>query len=121
MVHKKALILIAHGSRVAKTQQEMDAYVETISRESPNLLVYGCYMEIQKPDLSETMTQVIESGVKFIQVLPLFIFEGRHMREDIPAQVEACQREFPNLSIELLPYIGGTSFFADALLKSIQA
>jgi len=120
MVQKKALILIAHGSRVAKTQEEMDRYVSSLSKQLPQVLVRGAYMEIQSPDLAQTMREIIEAGAQSIQVLPLFIFEGRHMRQDIPAQVEQCRVSFPDQMIELLPYIGGTSFFIEALLSSVR-
>ena len=90
---KKALILIAHGSRVEATQKEMTSLVQKV-QEATDALVLGCYMEIQSPNLSEAVAKAVEEGAQTISVLPLFVFRGRHMIEDIPSQVEECQQKF---------------------------
>ncbi|MCM8543266.1 MAG: CbiX/SirB N-terminal domain-containing protein, partial [Lentisphaeraceae bacterium] len=85
---EKGLILIAHGSRVAKAAEEMQALVEKIQKNLPAYSVKEAYMEIQYPGLLDTIESFINDGVQEIDILPLFFFEGRHMRDDIPAQVK---------------------------------
>ena len=93
---------------VRQLQQKLQAYS-----------VKEAYMEIQEPDLKMTIESFVEEGVKVIDVLPLFFFEGRHMRDDIPAQVSECQEKFADCEIRLLPYIGSTEAFANALVESV--
>ena len=116
---EKALILIAHGSRVKKTADEMQLLVDRVQAGLLDTAVQAAYMEIQTPGLMEVVESQVEKGVKEISVLPLFFFEGRHMRDDIPAQVEECMNLFSDCEIKLLPYIGQTEAFAKALVESV--
>lgn len=116
---ENGLILIAHGSRVAKAATEMEALVEKIQVKLTDYTVKEAYMEIQNPNLMETIESLISSGHKKINVLPLFFFEGRHMRDDIPAQVQECQEKYSECEINLLPHIGSTGAFANALIESV--
>lgn len=116
---EKGLILIAHGSRVAKAAEEMQALVEKVQKNLPAYSVKEAYMEIQSPGLLDTIESFINDGVQEIDILPLFFFEGRHMRDDIPAQVKECQQKYSDCQIKLLPYIGSSDFFAGALIDSV--
>jgi len=116
---EKALILIAHGSRVKKTAEEMQRLIDRVQLRFSDRKVVAAYMEIQSPGLVETVDDQIKKGAKEISILPLFFFEGRHMREDIPSQVSECKEKFPECNIELLPYIGSSEHFANAVVESV--
>lgn len=118
---EKAVILIAHGSRLQKTADEMNEMVEKLQRTMPESLIKPAFMELQQPDLKSAMNEVLEEGVKKINVVPLFFFTGRHMRDDIPAQVEACRLEYPDCEIILQPCFGHTEQFIGALKDSVSA
>ncbi|MCM8525520.1 MAG: CbiX/SirB N-terminal domain-containing protein [Lentisphaeraceae bacterium] len=119
MNSEKGLILIAHGSRVAKAAEEMERLVGKVQQKLTDYKVKEAYMEIQSPGLLDSIESFIEEGIREIDVLPLFFFEGRHMRDDIPAQVKESQEKFTDCKIKLLPYIGSSDFFADALINSV--
>ena len=119
MKTEKALILIAHGSRVKKTAEEMQSLVEKIQAKVPDRRVTAAYMEIQSPGLLDVVSEQVENGAVIIDILPLFFFEGRHMRDDIPAQVNECLEKFQKCEINLLPYIGSSEHFANALVDSV--
>lgn len=116
---ENGLILIAHGSRVAKAATEMEALVANIQTKLTGYTVREAYMEIQNPNLQETIESFVESGIKKVDILPLFFFEGRHMRDDIPAQVKECQERSPDCEIRLLAHIGSVDSFANALVESV--
>lgn len=120
MKYKKALILIAHGSRVTSTQEEMTAMVQKIGASLPDTLVLGAYMELQEPNLEQTIEMVIAQETMRVDILPLFVFKGRHIRDDIPAQVEDCQKRFPTCNIVLQRYIGSSEFFVKAIADSVD-
>lgn len=119
MKDQKGLILISHGSRVKKAEEEMQQLVALVQSSLSDYEVKEAYMEIQSPDLLSSIKSFIQSGFNEIHVLPLFFFEGRHMRDDIPQQVKECQEEFPECKIKLLPHIGSTEAFAKALVESV--
>ena len=118
---EKAVILIAHGSRVQQTADEMDAIIDKLKLSMPKSLILPAFMEIQQPDLKSTMSTALKQGVSKINVVPLFFFTGRHMRDDIPAQVEECRQEYPECEIILQDCFGKTDEFIIALKDSVSA
>ena len=121
MKEKKALILIAHGSRVKQTSEEMNALVQQLEQKCTDFLVEGAFMELQKPDIFTVAEGLVEHGVSQIWVLPLFIFEGRHMREDIPQQVEDCRQRHEGCKFELLGHVGSSDFFINSLFSLLTS
>ena len=121
MNYKKALILIVHGSRVTSTADEMNSLVEKIAQNMSDTCVIGAYMEIQSPCLEEAVEVARSQGVKEIDVLPLFVLKGRHIKDDIPSQVLDCQQKFTDCTIKSKPYIGSSEFFIKAITDSVRA
>lgn len=51
--------------------------------------------------------QTLSIGLTHIQLLPLFLLPGIHVKEDIPAAVNQAQQSIgPNVRIELRPHLG---------------
>ena len=118
---EKAVILIAHGSRVQQTADELDEIISKLQASMPDRLILPAFMELQQPDLKTSMNKALELGIKKINVVPLFFFTGRHMRDDIPAQVEECKKAYPDCEIVLQECFGKTSGFITALMDSVAA
>lgn len=87
-----ALILLAHGSSDPKWrapfEQFRDALVPRLG--TPIRLAY---MELCEPSLEATVAELSEGGIHQIEVLPLFFAAGRHLRKDVPAQIDALKAE----------------------------
>lgn len=116
---EKAVIIIAHGSRLQQTADEMDELVEKLQASMSHTLVVPAFMELQQPDLKHALSTVTEQGIKTISIVPLFFFTGRHMRDDIPAQVKEARGLYPDCDISMSPCIGHTNEFVEALKKSV--
>jgi sirohydrochlorin cobaltochelatase len=54
-------------------------------------------------------------GVTVIQVLPLFLAMGKHLRTDIPALAARIKLDYPELEIAFLPALGEAPEFVAAL------
>ncbi|MGB3492559.1 MAG: sirohydrochlorin chelatase [Elainellaceae cyanobacterium] len=66
--------------------------------------------------LVEFAREAREQGYSHVQIIPLFLMAGVHVREDIPAEVEAARSELgdrPHLI--LCPYLGSHPHLADYL------
>ena len=113
----KATILMVHGSRVQATADEFNAMIDKLNAQSTDTKYFPCYMEIQSPDLKEALPAVIADGYKEIALLPLFVLEGRHIRQDIPAQFEEAQEKYPEIKLTLEKYIGAQDVFVQAVLN----
>ena len=53
-------------------------------------------------------------------LLPLFFAAGRHLREDVPGQLEEIAREHP-VSLHLLDPVGQHPAFVDALASIVES
>ncbi|MEP0074303.1 MAG: CbiX/SirB N-terminal domain-containing protein [Marinomonas sp.] len=110
------IILLAHGSPDPLWKEPFESLYSQISQ------MYGAdnsslaYMELTTPTLEEAVA-ALSSNVKQVAVLPLFLAVGRHLRKDVPSQIEALQRS--DLEIKLLPPIGEDTLVQSAIQTAI--
>lgn len=120
----KTLILLAHGSRAKATFAEMqDLAVRMTGRLAAlpgqdGMQVKGAFLSLTRPDLAEAVAEAAAGGSRDIRILPLFLFTGKHILEDVPGLVEALRTRFPDISLTLLKPIGQHAAFADFLLAA---
>jgi len=115
-----ALLIIAHGSRRAQSNEEIRQLTARVAEHTLNKfdLVDCAFLELSEPYIPQGIENLAQKGAKQIKVLPYFLAEGRHVAEDVPAEVEKAIQSNPEISVEILPYLG-TSGELPALLLSI--
>ncbi len=114
----RTLILIAHGSRRKASNDEVRKLAATMNQMEHGFDRVSCaFLELAEPLIPDGIRQSIAGGAKEIIVLPYFLSAGRHVVEDVPADVEKVQKEFPEVTISLTPYLGSAPSIADAVLQ----
>lgn len=103
------IILLAHGSPDPLWKEPFESLYNQVSQTYGKNNVSLAYMELTSPSLEDVVAK-LDKEVRTLAVLPLFLAVGRHLRHDVPAQIESLQTD--ELQIELLPPIGD-----DALVK----
>ena len=113
----KALLVVAHGSRREASNEEVRRLCERIRNEDGVEfdLVEAAFLELAQPLIPEGIGRCIAEGASEVVVMPYFLSAGRHVSEDIPAEVEKARRLHPQAAIHLAPYLGA----ADAVAKVI--
>jgi len=109
---KKAYILLLHGSRRPK-EGEIEGIVKTLP-EAQQSSVHVAYLELQKPSMAESFALCAEN-VDEVHVLPLFVLEGRHVREDIPEISQEMREKYPELNIVVHDHLGQWDLFSEML------
>lgn len=114
------LFLVVHGSRNprynASVQELIDLVrqewmqITGVRQESETWLDVG-FLEVHPLPLHQQIAKFADrafhQGIQRIQVLPLFLLSGVHVREDIPAEVAAAQELInPTIALETLPHLG---------------
>lgn len=114
----RALILLAHGSSDAHWRAPFESLTAALAQRfsTPPVLAY---MEISEPSLETTAASLAAQGIERADILPLFFAAGRHLRKDVPAQVEALNVEHTGLELTLLPPVGQHPAFVEALAAVI--
>ena len=116
-----ALIIIAHGSRSAVSNDEVRALCEKLASSSSAGCVLPAFLELAEPSLSDTVAAAVADGADRLMVLPYFLNSGRHVTRDVPALVASAIEQHPDVSIQLLPHIGGSDAFFQAMESIIRA
>lgn len=116
---KKGLIVLAHGSKVAETDEIMTQYVETIQKNVTFEHVEKAYLQMMSPGLADAVVKLDEAGVKDIVVFPFFLFNGNHIQEDIPNELEALKMEYPETTFTFMDNIGYEPKLAEIVAERI--
>ena len=112
------LILFAHGSSDPAWRAPFERLHQALAArlQAPLRLAY---MELSEPSLESTVASLTVQGVERAEILPLFFAAGRHLRHDVPAQVEALRNAHPDIALTLLPPVGEHPAFTEALASVI--
>ncbi len=105
---RRALLLVAHGSRLEDANQEIERMAERLREQLGEEygIVRHAFLEIAEPDIPTGIDACVAQGAITIQVLPYFLAAGRHVRDDIPGIVEEARRKHSSVAIHLQDYLG---------------
>lgn len=132
MSSASAYLLVFHGSRDPRPQQAVERLSQLVMRRlqerqqsaggwpEPAIersdwshtapLVGTACLELGPAPLHQQVVQfarqVWQSGCPQIQVVPLFLLPGVHVKEDIPAELAIAQPLLPSVTLHLRPHLG---------------
>ncbi len=114
----KALLLIAHGSRKASSNQEV-ADLATRLQQQPsefNCIGHG-FLELTTPKVPEAVDALVDQGAKHITLLPYFLAAGMHVSEDLPKLLDQAKHAHPEVSFTLLEHLGAAELMPQWILQ----
>ncbi len=120
---RKSLLLIAHGSRRGASNDEIRQLTERLRALGGDQYhqIECAFLELAEPSIPDGIEVLIHNGAEQVQVLPYFLAAGRHIVEDIPAQVDIKRREYPQIPIHIAPYLGTSDDIPALLLSLVQS
>ena len=98
---KKGLILFAHGARDPRWAEPFEAIASAVRARAPDVAVRLAYLELMAPDLGAAADALVAEGCTRIDVLPLFLGTGGHLRSDLPPLVESVATRHSQVAIRL--------------------
>jgi sirohydrochlorin ferrochelatase len=116
----KAILVLAHGSREKQTQDTLEKITEMTKAQLPNSIIETAYMEFCDINLEKGLNILVEKGAKEIVVVPYFLFEGIHIREDIPGEIKEYLKKHPNVTVTMGKTLGADPRLADVLADRIR-
>ena len=119
------LILFAHGARDPRWAAPFEAVAAQLRAQRPGLAVRLAFLEFMKPTLPEAGAELAAAGCTQVQVLPMFLGAGGHVRKDLPLLIDALRATNPGLQLRLHPAVGEidsvTQAMAAAALQLLDA
>ncbi|PMR74270.1 sirohydrochlorin chelatase [Billgrantia endophytica] len=113
-----SLILLAHGSSDAEWRAPFERLHGALANRMQTSLRLA-YMELSEPSLESTVAELAAEGIERAEILPLFFAAGRHLRKDVPSQVETLKATHSGIALTLLPPVGEHPAFVEALAAVI--
>ena len=95
----------------------MEAVAERIRQLAPAIQVRCAYLEITAPDLAASTADLVQRGVSFITIVPMFLGIGKHARDDLPVLLAALKASHPQVSFVLRPAIGEEAQMIELLAR----
>lgn len=114
------ILLLAHGSREGNTEATMHQMTEYVRAALGDTIVEEAYLQFREKNLEKGLLSLINRGVSHIKVIPYFLFEGVHIKEDIPAELEAFKKQYPNVMITMGKTLGADRRLSDIVLDRIS-
>lgn len=115
MTTTPGLLLFAHGARDPRWAEPFEAVAARVRAARPGVPVRLAFLEFMLPDLPTAAAGLVEAGCAGIDVVPLFLGAGGHVRKDLPALMETLRARHPGVDFRLHPAIGELPAVIDAM------
>ena len=113
-----ALLLIAHGSRREASNVEVRELAARLERLAGKR--FGCvipaFLELAEPDIPTGVGLCAKHGATTVTAVPYFLAAGRHVANDIPAELEKAARKHQAITIHQSDYLGKHETITELLL-----
>jgi sirohydrochlorin cobaltochelatase len=103
---RAGLVLFAHGARDPRWAAPFEAVAERVRAERPDARVRLAYLELMTPDLAGAIDALVADGCDRVDVLPLFLGTGGHVRRDLPPLLDRLRAAHPGVLLTLHPPAG---------------
>jgi sirohydrochlorin cobaltochelatase len=119
-VERTAVLILGHGSRVTRANEEFEALVAAYRRRRPDLDVAHAYIELASPLLADALAALAARADRVL-VLPLFLLAAGHVKDDVPKALAAARAAFPGVRFEAARVLGVVNGLADLALARLAA
>ncbi len=102
----RGILLFAHGARDPRWAEPFEAVAAQVRASDAALLVQLAFLEFMSPALREAGDSLATAGCERVDVVPLFLGAGGHVRKDLPALLDALRTAHPQVEWRLQRAIG---------------
>lgn len=119
-MQKQAVIILGHGSKSPQAVEDFNFIVELLREKLNGMSVYGAHMELAVPSLEEVAAEIAQTEVRKVLVIPYFLFNGNHIKHDIPEILAQLKEQHPQLHFEFGKPIGREPLMAEIMYRKVQ-
>lgn len=114
---KEGIVLVAHGSRDPEWSRPFERIAASLAQKLPAASVGLAYLE-HGPSLDEIVAALVAKGAASIRVVPVFLGQGSHVKDDLPRLVAQSSR--PGVTLRLDQAIGEQPQVIEAIASIIS-
>ena len=109
------VILFCHGSSDPLWAAPFRTLTLELQKTYGEDKVHLGFLERSEPDLETLVRKIAKLGAAHLKILPVFLSAGKHLREDVPPLLVEFDKEYQDLTFELLDPVGRQQAFMDML------
>ncbi len=102
----KAIILFGHGARSPEWARPMEGVRDRLLEGRAAGAVQLAFLEFMSPTLAEALDELADKGFTRIDVVPVFLAQGGHVKRDVPELIEGARLRHAGVDIRLAPAVG---------------
>lgn len=116
-----SLLIIAHGSRRAASNDEVRALANAVRAQPEQSYdhVNAAFLELAEPGISAGLAALVAQGATDIVAFPYFLAAGTHVAQDIPAAIAEFAAQHPGVNVRLTPHLGASAALPAAILGMV--
>ena len=111
----RGVLLFAHGARDPRWAEPFETVAQRVRGRDAGLEVQLAYLEFMTPNLREAGNALVDAGCTRVDVVPLFLGAGGHVRKDLPALLDELAAAHPAVQWRLQRAIGEVERVIDAM------
>ena len=100
------ILLFAHGARDTGWSRPFEQVARELRALRPEATVALAYLEFMPPEMGEAAATLAAAGCSRIEVVPLFLGAGGHVRKDVPPLFAQLQSAHPGVRFTLHRAVG---------------
>jgi len=115
----KSLLLIAHGSRRAESNEEIKRLADKVRDLSGSEFnqVQSAFLELAEPSIERAIDDLVAAGETHILCVPYFLARGAHVASDIPEALAAAKDKHPKVTFQVSEYLGEAEQMPNILMQ----
>ncbi len=110
-----AILLFAHGARDPGWAEPFRRIAERLRAAQPGVRVELAFLELMEPRLAGAVGVLAGEGIRRITLVPLFLAQGGHLKEDLPRLLDDIRRQHPAVRIDVTAAIGDSESLTNAI------
>jgi sirohydrochlorin ferrochelatase len=114
------ILLLAHGSREGDTEATMQQITAYVKESLQNDMVEEAYLQFRDRNLEKGLLSLVDRGADTIVVIPYFLFEGVHIKEDIPAELDIFCQSHPGITVTFGRTLGADRRLAETVADRVR-
>jgi sirohydrochlorin cobaltochelatase len=111
----KGLLLFAHGARDPRWAEPFEAVAARARVLAPDAVVRLAFLEFMAPDIAGAAEDLVGAGCTRVDIVPVFLGAGGHVRRDLPLLLDALRGRHPAVRFTLHPAVGEAAVVIDAM------
>ena len=114
----KGFLLVAHGSRLQSSNDEIIALGQKLSAGNDQ---FGwldiAFLELTDPGVSLQIDTAVNAGITELLIFPYFLAAGYHVQTDLPDLVDQARKRHPALQLTLMQHLGARDELVSLILQ----